>query len=245
MTDERTNIPARHGDYCRMQVRCPRCGGQGLVPWDRLNGVLRCGGCGASCRLDAFGKPFEAPPPTAFFVQVRSWFSEWQHVRVLLGPPRRTDELVRGAWRPNALGAILASVVALAVLVGAFAYWPRPPRPSESPQVSLPTSLDGRATAWLRAWLAHDTAQLLQFVEPTRDRQFRRWLSSRPPPRPIGPEAFDASRYEVESVTRDEPRLADVTVSIQTKHSPRAEKKILLKQVWRQRDGVWYFWPDL
>lgn len=245
MTNERTNIPARHGDYCRMQVRCPRCGGQGLVPWDRLNGVLRCGGCGASCRLDAFGKPFQAPPPTAFFVQVRSSFSGWQRVRVLLASAHRTDRVVRRTWRRNALGAMLGSVVALAVLAGAFACWPRGPSATEPLEVNLPTSLDGRATAWFRAWLARDTAQLLQFVEPTRDRQFRRWLSSRPPPGPTGGEAFDTSRYEVESVTRDEPRLADVTVSIQTKHSPRAEKKILLKQVWRQRDGVWYFWPDL
>jgi hypothetical protein len=230
--------------YCQMEVTCPRCGGRALVPWARLGKVLRCSACAAWCRLDRFGKPYEASAPTGFWVQVRSSFASWERVRVLLGAPEDVGifEAVKANWRFSVAGAL----VALACIAGVgFATTRSPaPAPTVAEPQQPPELLEGRVGFWARAWLADDTSKLLMLVEPTRDRHLRRWLSKhRPPPRDDDAQ-LARFRIEVAAMPRSQPHLADVKLTIVLEEGDQPRKTQQFEQLWHQRDGAWYFWPQ-
>ncbi|HWB12568.1 MAG TPA: hypothetical protein VG826_25305 [Pirellulales bacterium] len=237
-----------HNEHCQMQVTCPRCGGQGLVPWNRLDRILHCGVCRAWCRLDRFGKPFEVPAPNGFWIQVRTSFSGWKRARVFLGSEEADEQS-----EPRAAGGrtvlLVASALAVALAVGGIAM-SRPGRevaPAAPVKSPVPDSLEGRATLWASAWLARDTGQLLQLVERTRDRDLRRWLLKHPPPTPAeAPPGEPAAppRLAVTSTPVRQPNVSDVTLTIETGRSADKPGVTELRQVWYQREGVWYFWPN-
>jgi hypothetical protein len=234
---------AENEQYFQMQVTCPRCGGRGLVPWARLGKVLRCNACAAWCRLDGFGKPYAVPSPTGFWVQVRASFTSWERVRVLLGAPQDVGilEALRANWRYSVAGALFA----LACIAGvSFALTRSPaPAPIAAEPQQPPESLDGRAAFWANAWLADDTSRLLMLVEPSRDRNLRRWLSKHRPPRRGDGSQFERPKIEVAVKPRSQSHLADVTLTIVLNDGAQLRETAELRQLWHRREGVWYFWP--
>lgn len=228
--------------YCRMQVTCPRCGGQALVPWTRLGKLLRCNACSAWCRLDRFGKPCEAAAPTGFWVQVRSSFTRWERVRVLLSTDAGLVEAMKANWRFAPAGALVAFLCIVGVsfaLTRSPAVAPEVAEPRQSPE-----SLEGRAAMWAKAWLADDTSSLLLLAEPSRDRHLRRWLSTHRPPRSGDGAQLELPQIEIAVKPRSESHLADVKVTIAFNQGASLRETTELRQLWHRRDGAWYFWPE-
>lgn len=232
--------------YSQMQVSCPCCGAESSVPWDRLDGLLHCKACKTWAKMDKGGRLVEAESPTRFSVEVRSSFSGWKRVRVLLAARRPLDHLAAcGWWGRRHLAVVATGMLALVALVGALANAQRAGRAPVAVEAELPTSLDARAGAWAEAWLTGNTARLLQLVERSRDRELRRWLRNHPSPSPAEGEAKQTPRCEVKSIVRAEKYLADVNVTVHWGEGPGTRQPLVLKQLWHQRDGVWYFWPSL
>ena len=230
--------------YFQMQVTCPRCGGRGLVPWERLGKVLRCSACAAWCRLDGFGKAYAVAAPTGFWVQVRASFTSWERVRVLLGASQGVGilEALRANWRYS-VGGMLFALVCIAGVSLALTRSPAPSTLVAEPE-QPPESLEGRAIFWANAWLADDTSRLLMLVEPSGDRKLRRWLSKHQAPR-IGDRSLLAPpKIEVAANPRSQPHLADVTLTIVLNDGAQLQETAELRQLWHRREGVWYFWPE-
>jgi len=242
--DDLAKVPAKHGGYCQMQVACPHCGTRSSVAWGRLDSPLHCKTCATWLRLDGSGRLVETAAPTRFSVQVRSSFSGWTRVRVLLSTNRPLGQLAaRGWWRH--LLALAAGLAAMAMFAGVFTAAPRSEQTATVVDAAPPTSLDARVADWGEAWLSRDVARLLQLVERSRDRELRRWVLNHPPPDAAGGTAGDSPHFEVTSVVRSEGYLADVTFTVRCGEKLGSKPLFVLKQLWHQREGAWYFWPAL
>src|SRR4051812_23766379 len=86
------NVTAR-----QVNVVCPRCQTKGKVAWDRLDRLLRCGGCAGWYKLSASASLVEVrPPDEKIQVAVRTSFSDWTDHELTL-PQQRNKR--RDFWR--------------------------------------------------------------------------------------------------------------------------------------------------
>jgi hypothetical protein len=224
-------------------MTCTRCGGTGLLPWSKLDGLLYCRGCRSWFRLDNSARLVEAPSPYRRINRVTAAGpSGWQ---------RSLGELWRGwaesllttlaAWgrRPKALACCAAGLVALAA---ALMFWHRGPGPAVAGP-PLPAALEQRAVLMADAWLAKDLSRMLRLTDASRDRQLRRWLSYTPPPTGSRNRGAKASKIEVVSVRQRPQGMAEVSLQLSMADPIQADMKLPLKQTWLNRTGEWFFIP--
>ena len=234
---------------CQVQLRCPGCGRQGTVAWDKLQRLLRCRGCGTwyvvqRTRLVA------VPAPTrieTFEVAVRTGLSDWWTDKARPRGQRepRSSRGARVGWlvdpaRPvgSVLRGLAVALVPLAVTLAAW-HWSAKATTAEPP---LPTSLEGRAPLLAEAWLAGDVPQMLKLTDSSRDRELRHWLAKDRPSLTAN-EAGHRPVIEVLSIERSTDRAASVAIRIDVPKAGDQRKAILQTQTWTLAGGAWYFQP--
>jgi ribosomal protein S27AE len=257
----------------QLKLACPRCGQGVLVPWERLDRRVFCRRCRQWYRLDRGGLSEVPAPGEPLDMAVRSGFSAWWRHQVLWSRVRQSAGGGRRPWasRLASLGASprraalgLAIVVAACGAATAVRHWHGQ---AEPPQAALPEALPERAAWWSEAWLRQDVERMLRMVEPSLDRDLRRWLAQNPPPAQFDSTQHGAAEVAVVAIRRQGPRgspaagpmfgpralwqvpdlapdqVAEVTVRLLLDLGDGRQQTISQKQLWLCRGGVWYYAP--
>jgi hypothetical protein len=256
----------------QLKLACPRCGQGVLVPWERLDRRVFCRRCRQWYRLDRGGLSEVPAPGEPLDMAVRSGFSAWWRHQVLWSRVRQSAGGDRRPWAgrlaslgasPRRLALGLAIVVAAFGAAAAVRHWHAQ---AEPPQAALPGALPERAAWWSEAWLRQDVERMLRMVEPSLDRELRRWLAQNPPPAHFDPTQTGAAEVAVvaiRQVERGSPaagpmlatrtsrqfpdltpdQVAEVTVRFMLDLGEGRQQTIAQKQLWLCRGGVWYYAP--
>jgi hypothetical protein len=239
--------------YWHMQFACPKCQATGMIPWDRLDRVLGCRRCSTWYRVGHDARLAEITPQADMQVAVRGSFTEWRQHRLRAGDwtndwARRGGALVARSiewvlmlsWPMRSLlaGGIVAAILTLAMLL------PARPAALASAAAPLPTTLTDRAPLFAEAWLGHDMPQMLRLTEKSHDRQLRQWSGKTPPPAQAA-SAGPTERIIQAQIERREPHGAQVAVRIALVTHSGGGADFVQHQQWVERDGAWYFLPQL
>lgn len=241
--------------YCQLQLKCPGCGGRGMVPWNRLDRVLTCRSCSSWFRMDHAGKLWEIAgedrPEASIEVGVRSSMSGYQSHQVPLGSKSRKSIWQIRHWHQAILGVFVesnwglrAAIISgmMTVVVIGYAVFSRNQEMLAQAEQPLPSTLEERAPLLTEAWLSGNTGKMLRLTDSTRDRDLRRWLSRTPPPMTEEEADNRTAAIEIVSIQKHDSSTADVTVRIE---SLATSKEIIQQQRWVERQGAWYFVPDV
>lgn len=236
----RLNPEEQRRRYCRLKLTCPKCGGTGLIRWDRLDSLLHCHGCTTWFRMVGNGRLVStAAPPISIRISSRTGLGQWQDRQVPLATGstglRHRHPLARGkALQGLALGGLIASLVlGLGILR----------RSPSASAIELPHSLEERARLLTEAWLDGDVAGMVRLTDVAQDRALRRWIRETPPPASAShPDPQDEGMTVL--IGQQEDQTAEVLVRITAASvTMREDPGVELRQRWLSRDGDWYFAP--
>ncbi len=229
-----------------VNVACPQCAAAVHVSWDKLARRLWCPKCRLWYRVDATGHSVEtSAPATTLHVAVRSSCSGWQEHRLSVRGSAVTDwqadriSVIRRCKRPSAkilaAGGICTLLIVLLVCHGLA------PQVRAAPE-ALPTALQERATLLAHAWLSGDLTRMLQFVDPSMDRQLRRWTSqTRRELETVY--IVPSTKFDVTGVDRVAANTSHVRLRVTMLQGAGDHGELVLHQMWIQRQGQWRFLP--
>lgn len=246
---------------CQLTLRCPHCQAQGMVPWNRLKADRRlyCRRCDRWYRLSGKAELLPAAPPTKQLDQqvalaVRNSFSGWSEYE---RDPRFGRRSFRDPqiWRDAARALVVwllavriitsVAVVSTVLLLAGSLGWlvlRSTPVLAETPRE--PVTLDQRVPLFAEAWAVNDFATMQQFALPEETGQVGGWVIKQVRPAALmdmEPGAVTATFTVARQM--DEHR-AEVVVRVAPKSAAPVEAGVCeQRQVWRERDGKWFFSP--
>jgi hypothetical protein len=228
-----------------LELACPQCGADGLIPWQQLDRVLFCTGCNIHYRVEP-GRlvVLAAPQETRVQVQVRTNSSQWKGDLVRIAHPLTAGERLRD-WAVDFLlqgrarwvvasAALLLFVVGIAMTGG---------KPARTPETEIPLELEPRALLLAEAAARHDLGVLVRLTEPGEYRALRIWLAhSAEFPAPAADEKPPevTARLISNSLANDRGDRAVVRVCVSR---GTGVQDVMLDEQWVQRGKQWYFQP--
>lgn len=243
--------------YCQMTLQCPHCQAKGMIPWDRLKVDRRfhCRRCQRWYRLSAQAELLPvAAPEDKISLAVRGSFSDWnqyqrksRYGRRSLGDPQFWREAVQAivvwllAVRVVTSVAVVSSVVLLAGSLGWLVLRSTPVL-AETPRE--PVTLDQRVPLFAEAWAVNDFATMQQFALPEETGQVSGWVVKQTRPAALMDMEPGAVTATFTLARQMDEHRAEVVVRVAPKSAAPVEAGVCeQRQVWRERDGKWFFSP--
>lgn len=236
---------------CHLEIVCPTCSTRGLVPWERLDGVLCCSGCWTWFRVGGNGQLAVVDPPAASQGALRLYSRNGPDRTVRLKPElleeKRQTARQRRRWGPAAtrlvgsrVGPMIMALLPIAFL-GAIIFlglrWWSKPR-----IVKLPLELDQRAQVLAESWLKYDTQVMVRLTHRNYRGVTRRWAFDHKPPLSQG--RFDRRKAAIDvRILRQDENTAEVQVHVDLSGLTRSPEPIVLRQHWECLEGTWFFKP--
>jgi hypothetical protein len=229
----------RYADV-KLNLACPKCGSEGLIPLDGLDHMLYCHGCQSRFALERQG--LVEIPDHHFHVQVRSHLSDWAGHHAVLD--RRSE--IFGHWMVDRVvgffiegrlrwfamaGAILLTVAGIAIGNRA---------PTQKAPLVIPDSLPGRAQLFTQALAKRDMELMIRLTDSRQHRAMRIWFAHLTDiPESTDDELEDVKVEVISTVPSASGDRADLRLQVT---SPGG-KPIVVDEQWAQKVTGWCFQP--
>jgi hypothetical protein len=235
-----------------LRLHCPKCKSAGLIPWEKLDRTVVCGGCQSWYRIENT-QLRELPPPTEdrYRVQVRTNSSAWQEHRAVVVRPKAFAKRASEALLEFASYGKTRWILAGATLsLLAFLVLRTDETVSRPAAVTVPVDLEDRAACLIESVARRDTDRLVLMTDPSLHRALRIWLGrGKDLPERIADETLETPLkgevLKVESKPVQNAGERVETATIQSRLKLPDGKTFVLDQHWVKLAGGWAFRPPV